>query len=126
MADLAPRNPAEAIVYKALIWTWPFYAIGGLYVVGPVLGWTLGGLALAALYLGPATRSDLRPDKVPPVVWLWVIGMIAMLPILWIGHVNWGFGTKTVIRSSIGWAKGWALMALFPLAGAILDRKSVV
>lgn len=120
MDDLTPRNPAEAIVYKSLAWTWPFYAIGGLYVVGPVLGWTLGGLALAALYLGPATRADLRPHPIPPVIWFWVIGMLAMLPILWIGHVNWGFGTKTVIRSTIGWAKGWALMALFPLAGAIL------
>ena len=120
MADLRPQNPAEAMVYKVLIWTWPLYAIGGLYVAGPVLGWTLGGLALAALYLGPATRSDLRPHRIPPVVWFWVIGMIAILPILWIGHVNWGFGTKTVIRSTIGWAKGWALMALFPLAGAVL------
>ncbi|MCH2251038.1 MAG: O-antigen ligase domain-containing protein, partial [Cognatishimia sp.] len=120
MADLTPQDPAEAMVYKALVWTWPLYAIGGLYVVGPVLGWMLGGLALSALYLGPATRSDLTPHRIPPVVWFWVIGMIAMLPILWIGHVNWGFGTKTVIRSTIGWAKGWALMALFPLAGAVL------
>ncbi|WP_370230412.1 O-antigen ligase domain-containing protein [Cognatishimia sp.] len=106
--------------------TWPFYAFGALYVVGPVLGWSLGGLALVALYLGSAMRSDLRAHSVPPVVWLWVIGMLAMLPILWIGHVNWGFGTKTVIRSTIGWAKGWALMALFPLAGAVLPIRREV
>lgn len=120
MADLTPANPAETIVYKSLIWTWPFYAIGGLYVVGPVLGWTLGGLAMVAAYLGSAMRADLHPRPIPPVVWFWLIGMIAMLPILWVGHVNWGFGTKTVIRSIIGWAKGWALMGLFPLAGAVL------
>ena len=120
MHDLRPENPAERWVYRSLIYTWPIYAVGGLYVLGPVLGWTLGGLALTALYLGPAMRADLRPNAVPPMVWIWVIGMLLMLPILWIGHVNWGFGTKTIIRSTIGWAKGWALLALFPLAGAIL------
>ncbi len=124
--DVVPKNPAEAIVFKTLTLTWPFYAFGALYVVGPVLGWSLGGLALVALYLGSAMRSDLRAHSVPPVVWLWVIGMLAMLPILWIGHVNWGFGTKTVIRSTIGWAKGWALMALFPLAGAVLPIRREV
>ena len=102
MHDLRPENPAERWVYRSLIYTWPIYAVGGLYVLGPVLGWTLGGLALTALYLGPAMRADLRPNAVPPMVWIWVIGMLLMLPILWIGHVNWGFGTKTIIRSTIG------------------------
>ena len=35
---MSPQNPAESLLYKALIWTWPFYAIGALYAVGPVLG----------------------------------------------------------------------------------------
>ena len=120
MLRIAPQNPAEAIVYRCLCWTWGFYAVGGLYVLGPVLGWGLGFLALVALYLGPAMRSDLRASRVPGVVWFWCVGMLAMLPILWVGHLNWGFGTSTVIRSTIGWAKGWALLALFPLAGAVL------
>ncbi|GAA6208189.1 hypothetical protein NBRC116601_14820 [Cognatishimia sp. WU-CL00825] len=120
MSDIQPQNPAEALVYKTLLWTWPLYGLGALYIVGPVLGWLLGGLALTALYFGPAMRRDLKPHPIPPVVWTWVIGMALMLPILWVGHVNWDFSAKTTIRSSIGWAKGWALMGLFPLAGAVL------
>lgn len=119
--DLRPANPAEALVLKTLAWTWPFYFIGALYVVGPVLAWTLGALAMLSLYLGPAIRADLRATgSVPPVVWAWILGMLVMLVALWIGHLDWGLGLKKTIKSSVGWAKGWALLALFPLAGAVL------
>lgn len=128
MKDITPQNPAETIVYKALIWTWPFYAIGALYIVGPVLGWMLGALAVLVVYFGAAVREDLRCDiAIPPVVWAWIVGMGAMLLILWVGLVNFEFGTKSIIRSTVGWAKGWALMALFPLAGAMLPiRRSIL
>ncbi|MBY6048331.1 O-antigen ligase domain-containing protein [Vannielia litorea] len=117
----------ERMVYKTLIWTWPFYAVGALYVVGPVLAWLLGGLAALALYLGPAMREDLRPTgPVPPLVWAWFIGMAVMLVALWAGHLDWGLGLKQTIKSSIGWAKGWALLALFPLAGAVLQIRREV
>ncbi|TQS70165.1 O-antigen ligase domain-containing protein [Rhodobacteraceae bacterium] len=125
---VAPQNPAERIVWKTIIWTWPFYAIGALYIVGPVLAWVLAGLAGLALYLGPAIRPDLRATgPVPPVVWAWIFGMLVMLVALWAGHLNWGLGLKQTIKSSIGWAKGWALLALFPLAGAILPiRREII
>ena len=120
-ADISPRNPAEAMVWKALRWTWPFYFVGALYVVGPVLAWTLAGLAALSLYLGPAVRADLRArGPVPPIVWGWFMGMAVMLVALWAGHLDWGLGMKQTIKSSIGWAKGWALLALFPFVGAVL------
>ncbi|TMV84177.1 O-antigen ligase domain-containing protein, partial [Thioclava sp. BHET1] len=79
------------------------------------------GLAALSLYLGPAIRSDLRATgPVPLIVWIWALGMAAMLVVLWIGHMDWSLGTVQTIKSSIGWAKGWALLALFPFAGAIL------
>ncbi|ETX13018.1 membrane protein [Roseivivax halodurans JCM 10272] len=115
------QNPAEALVFKSLCWTWPFYFVGALYVVGPVLAWLLGALAVLSLYLGPAIRDDLRArGPVPPVVWCWFAGMFVMLVALWAGHVGWDLGLKQTIKSSVGWAKGWALLALFPLAGAVL------
>ena len=121
------QNPAERMVYKAMVYTWPFYAIGALYVVGPVLAWILGGLAGLAVYLGPAMREDLQATgKVPPLVWCWFTGMFVMLVVLWIGHLDWGLGLKKTIKSSIGWAKGWALLALFPLVGAVLPIRRVV
>lgn len=48
---MIPLNPAERLVYRTLVLTWPFYAIGALYVVGPVLAWLLGGAG------GPVTLS---------------------------------------------------------------------
>lgn len=112
----------ERIVAGTLVWTWGIYAFGGLYVAGPVLAWVLAGLVFLSLYLGPAMRKDLRPTgPVPWLIWLWIAGMLVMLVALWAGHLNWDLGLKKTIKSSIGWAKGWALLALFPLAGAVLQ-----
>ncbi|MGB7431414.1 MAG: hypothetical protein WA921_02980 [Ahrensia sp.] len=115
------RNPAETLVYKTITWTWFFYALGALYIVGPVLAWIIAGIAALALYLGPAMRADLRPTgPVPFLVWLWFGGMAVMLVALWGGHINWDLGTGKTIKSTIGWAKGWALLPLFMFAGAVL------
>ena len=125
---MTPQSPAEALVLATLRWTWPLYGLGALYVVGPVLAWVLGGLAILSLYLGPAIREDLRArGPIPPVVWAWILGMSVMLVALWAGHLDWGLGLTKTIKSTIGWAKGWALLALFPLIGAILPiRRSVL
>ncbi len=118
---MRPKNPAERIIWCAMIWTWPFYAMGALYVVGPVLGWILAALAGLSLYLGEGIRPDLRATvPVPMLVWLWGLGMAVMLMALWTGHLDWGLGIKQMIKSSIGWAKGWALIPLFIFAGAVL------
>src|SRR6056297_2228826 len=121
-------NPAETLIWHALSLTWPFYAFGALYVVGPVLAWILAAIAGLSLYLGPAIRHDLRATgPIPAVVWAWIGGMAVMLLALWVGHVGWGLGLTRTIKSSIGWAKGWALLALFPLVGAVLPiRRDVL
>ncbi|MEP5153016.1 O-antigen ligase domain-containing protein [Planktotalea sp.] len=121
-------NPIERFVYKTLVWTWPFYGLGALYVVGPVIAWLLGGLCALILYFGPAVRDDMRATgSIPPVVWGWIVGMFVLLVALWVGHFDWSLGTKQTIKSSIGWAKGWALLALFPLIGAVLPiRRDVL
>ena len=114
-------NPIERLVFRTLVLTWPLYAVGSLYIVGPVLAWILGIIAVVALYLGPALRPDLQATgAIPAVVWAWIIGMFVLLIALWVGHLDWALGLKQTIKSTIGWAKGWALLALFPLAGAIL------
>ncbi|MDC0657821.1 O-antigen ligase domain-containing protein [Leisingera sp. SS27] len=124
---MTPQNPAERMIYRSMVLTWPFYAVGALYVVGPVLAWVLGALAVLALYLGPAFRPDLRATgPVPVLIWAWIIGMAILLVALWIGHLDWGLGLKKTIKSSIGWAKGWALLALFPLVGAVLPVRREV
>ena len=124
---MTPRGPAEWMAWHTLRLTWAFYAVGALYVVGPVLAWLMGGLAALALYLGPAIRADTRPTgPVPLVIWAWIVGMLVMLVALWVGHLDWNLGLKQTIKSSIGWAKGWALLALFPLAGAVLPIRRAI
>ena len=117
-----PQTPAEHLIARAIAATWLLWLVGALYIAGPVIGWLLAGMVFAEIYLG---RKSLA--IVPSSVWLWLGSMAAMLVILWAGHANFSLGTAQTVKSSIGWAKGWALIALFPLAGAVLDiRLSVI
>ncbi len=112
-------TPPERILYRTLTLTWAFYAIGALYVVGPVLGWGLAGLAATAMFVGPVMREDWRGVAPPALFWVWFLSMIGMLVVLWIGHFNYDLGTGKTIKSSIGWAKGWALFFIFIFIGAV-------
>ncbi len=117
-----PQTPAERLTARTIAAAWLLWLVGGLYIAGPVIGWLLAALVFADLYLGRKSIAI-----IPVTVWVWIAGMAAMLVILWIGHSNFALGAGQTIKSSIGWAKGWALIALFPLAGAVLDiRLSVL
>jgi len=111
---------AERICSRTIVWTWPFYAVGALYIVGPVLGWILAFLAFIGLYMGQRAPAQLRPHQIPATVWVWLICMALMLVVLWVGHWNFNLGVVKTIKSSVGWAKGWALIALFIFVGAVL------
>ena len=113
-------TPPERVLYRVLTLTWGFYLVGALYVVGPVLGWTMAAFALFALYFAPLMRDEMRGSVPPFTVQLWFLCMFGMLVVLWVGHVDYQLGTGKTIKSSIGWAKGWALFPLFLLVGAVL------
>lgn len=115
------RAPEDLIVAVALAATWFVYLLGGLYVLGPVLGVGLTGLLFARVYLtgdGVKTREVL---SIPSGVWVWIGGMLVMLLALEVGHMTQDLGLGQTIKSTIGWAKGWALLALFPLIGACMN-----
>jgi hypothetical protein len=113
-------RPLESVVYWTILLTWPLYAIGALYVVGPVLAWGLAGFIAVALYCAPLIRPDMKAVLPPTIVWLAFFCMLGMLVVLWIGQFNNGFSTGQMIKASIGWAKGWALFPLFLMIGACL------
>ncbi len=121
MAEAAnhPQSHAERLISNTIEWTWILWLIGGLYIAGPALGWVLAVMAALALYL-----DKVRLSAIPATVWIWLTGMLAMLIILWIGHANFELGLGKTIKSSVGWAKGWALIALFPLAGSLLKIRA--
>jgi len=115
----------ERMVYWTIVWTWGLWLLGALYVVGPVIGYALVALG-AARYLGLLEDPSRRPMRVPFGVVLWIMGTVLMLFALIIGHFDFELGMGKTIKSSIGWAKGWALLAVFPLAGAILSIRAAV
>jgi len=119
---MAQRTLPESICFWTIVLTWPLYFVGALFIVGPVLAWCLFFLILLSKYFGDSIRPDLvSTGQVPPLIWLWLVGMLIMLIALWVGHANWSLGTDQTLKSSIGWAKGWAMIAIFLLVGATLQ-----
>ncbi|MEL6861242.1 MAG: O-antigen ligase domain-containing protein [Pseudomonadota bacterium] len=114
------RAPEDLIVGVALAATWLVYLVGGLYVLGPVLGVGLTGLLFARHYLKVDGIARRPIPQLPSGIWVWIIGMLVMLLALEMGHMTQNLSTGQTIKSTIGWAKGWALLALFPLIGACL------
>ena len=117
-----PQNIAERLISASIGGTWLFWATGTLYFVGPVLGWALGAMALREWYFGRSQLSLTGPSAYREVALLaWLMGMSFLLLILILGHINFELGLAKTVKSSVGWAKGWALLGLFPLAGAMLE-----
>ncbi|MGV2114540.1 hypothetical protein ACQZ46_25215 [Agrobacterium salinitolerans] len=52
--------------------------------------------------------------------------MLMMLVALWSAYAGWDLGAAGAIKSTIGWAKGWALLAIFPFVGAVLQIRREV
>ena len=125
-AALRPETKEERIVYYAICWTWAFWLLGALYLVAPCIGWYLAVLALRR-YLGQGLRPGQAPPSIPLGVQVWCYGMALMLVALLAGHINYGLDAGQIVKSSMGWAKGWALFAVFPWVGAMLPiRASII
>jgi len=123
---LAPKNFAERIIWYSITRTYLFYLFGALYILAPVIGWVL------LVYLGiqlykqtPLTPSHER-IVIPVGVWVWVAAMVMMEVALLVGHADYDLGLGKTIKSTIGWAKGWALLAVFPLIGCLPIRAELI
>ena len=121
-----PQNLSERLIAWTIAASWGLWLVGGLYVAGPMLGWALGALVAAKLYLASGLPPSERVRCAGFAVRVWLGSMAAMLVVLLIGHANFDLGAAATLKSSIGWAKGWALLALFPLAGAVLDVRTTL
>ena len=116
---IVPQNLEENIVWHAIRYTWVFYLLGALYLVGPILGWILAGVIVWRFLQGAQFRINV-------VHVLWVIGMLVMLVAVIIGHLNFNLSMGSLIKSVIGWAKGWALLAVFPLLALANIRPKLI
>ncbi len=119
-STIRPQTLEEKLIYWSIVGTWGFWLVGGLYLLAPVLGWMLLILVIFRLLKGGPESAVLSNRPFPNGVMIWIIGMAMMEIALVAGHLNFSLGLSLLLKSSIGWAKGWALMAVFPLAGAML------
>jgi hypothetical protein len=107
IADLKPESLEEKVLWHCIVFTYFYYVLGALYVLGPVVGWVL--LVRQAREKGLA--------GLPIAILVWALGMVVMLLALFMAHVDFNLGVGPMIKSSIGWAKGWALIPLFMVIG---------
>jgi hypothetical protein len=119
-----PENIIEKWIWYALILTYPFYMLGAVYLVAPVLAWLLIMYWVYNFWLPQSMRAKSIQVEPHPVVMLWLVGMLVMEVALLIGHLDFYLGIPAIIKSSIGWAKGWALLALFIMIGATLPIRA--
>ncbi len=123
---IQPENFPEKLVWYGMIWTYGFYLIGATYIVGSVLGVILGFCLALQWWLQTEETPPEDRISVPLITWVWIIGMLVMEVALIVGHLNYDLGTGMLIKSTIGWAKGWAGLALYPLAGCLKIRPEII
>jgi hypothetical protein len=88
--------------------------------MAPVLAWVMVAWIAFKAFIHTEDSHPRDRVRVPLSVIVWILGMLGMLVALIGGHLDFGFGLAQTIKSTIGWAKGWALLAIFPLIGAAL------
>ncbi len=124
--DIKPENIPEKVVWWAIANTYYIWLFGGLYVVGAVLGWLLLLLLLIKILAQTKDTPDEEKITLSWSLWIWIISMLMMEVALIAGHLDYNLPTGLIIKSSIGWAKGWAALALYPLAGCLNIRPQII
>ncbi|RBP51420.1 O-antigen ligase domain-containing protein [Arenicella xantha] len=109
----------EKALLSSITFTFGFYLIGALYLVAPLVGWTLAA-ALLTQIASPLSINPTRQQAKQNAHWLiilWCCSAILLEIALIVGHVDFNLGFGKIIKSTIGWAKGWALLSLFIVLG---------
>ena len=118
---IEPRSLEERLIFWAIVGTWGLWLAGLLYIAGAGLGYAL--LAIQAARILKSARAgatfDLRMP--PPAALAWIAGVLAMAVALICAHIDYELGMASLVKSFIGWMKGWALLAVYPLVGAVMS-----
>ena len=123
---LLPETPEERLVWHSLRATYLFYAPGALYLGTPVLAWIMLLMLVRRAWRSGCCNPALPHGRLPLAVWLWICGMLIMLLALVVGHLDFQLGLAKTVKSAVGWAKGWALLAIFTLLGCLRIRPAIV
>lgn len=110
-------NTDEKLIVGSITGTFLFYAVGALYLVAPVLGWAMLVFLLSRwVYATPLDQQNSRW-----LIGLWVVSVLLLEVALVVGHMDFNLGFGRILKSTIGWAKGWALLCVFIVLGFSLN-----
>ena len=110
-------NFEERVVLSSITFTFAFYLVGALYLIAPIVGWMLIGLIISRWAVAcPAEEQNSRW-----VIWVWIACALMLEVTLVIGHIDFNLGIGKIIKSTVGWAKGWALLSVFIVVGFSLN-----
>jgi hypothetical protein len=125
---MKPQNFEETIVWYSIVGIYVFYFTGALYFVGPIAAYLLLAYLIKKLtFQSKRTPEDERIRiRIPFILWIWVAGMLLEQAALVMGHLDFSLGLFAIIKSTFGWATGWALLAIFPLIGCLKIRPQLV
>ena len=123
---IQPENFPERVVWYAMTGTYIWFLLGATYIVGSVIGWILFFYLVLKLWFQDENTPPEERIVIPWITWVWIIGMLIMEVALIMGHLDFNLSMGQMIKSSIGWAKGWALIALYPLAGCLNIRLELI
>lgn len=120
---LQPETLEERLIYWTIVGTWGLWLLGALYVVAPVLGFVLVGIVCVRTLglTGEPHRLELPAGAI-----VWIAGMAAMLVALVVAHLDFELGPEQTLKSMVGWGKGWALLAVFILVGAVMRIRAAI
>jgi hypothetical protein len=87
-----------------------------------VVGWILLAYLVKQLWYQTEATPECDRIHISWVTWVWIVGMVIMEVALVVGYVDFNLETSLIIKSSISWAKSWALLAVFPLISMLKIR----
>ena len=126
--DLFSKSFPCAIIYYSIVFTLPLWLTCNLYLVGSLLGWLLLFWIIFDQYFRPFILSN-EKDSFLRVHWLiviWTVGTLILLVSLIIGHLDFALGIPLLFKSTIGWAKGWALFPVYLFVGSALPCLNLI
>lgn len=107
----------ERIIGWSITSTFIFYLVGALYLVAPIVGWMM----IAVLINRWAVTKPLDQQNSKWLIIIWIACTLLLELALIIGHIDFNLGLGKIIKSTIGWAKGWALLCVFIVLGFSLS-----
>ena len=113
----APLTKDEQIITICITYTFVFYLLGALYLVAPIVGWVL----LAVVIARWSIAKPFANQNSQWLIRLWILCTIVLEFALVMGHIDFSLGFGKIIKSTIGWAKGWALLSVFIVLGFTLQ-----